>query len=107
MGIDGLIPVEVKLLPLCLLLSILGHVLPMCLLRTWMQGYYGAVSVTQLSPWYLCNVGCLQCTAMKPHIDCFWMDDWAGTGFGEESCRLSVLPLYHNNNLTLSAQDKA
>ena len=75
------IALEEKLIPPFIVVSVSINVVCMCL-KNWLEGFYGDVSVTQLSPWFLCNVGCLQCTETLPHTDCFWMDDWANTGFG-------------------------
>ncbi len=38
----------------------------------------------QLSPWYLCAAECTDCPQIRrTNMDCFWMRDWAATGFGK------------------------
>ncbi len=73
---------EEKLMPPFIIISIAIHIFCLCC-KNWLEGYYGDVSVTQISPWSLCNIECLQCTFTKPHIECFSMDNWADTGLGE------------------------
>ena len=87
----GKVHAEGKILPFSILLSIILHVLSMYL-KDWLRGYYGDVSVTEVSPWYLCNVECLHCTASKPRTDCFIMDNWAHTQYGKKQWQSCFRP---------------
>jgi hypothetical protein len=56
--------------------------------KNWLEAYVeeegrGKVLFAQLSPWYLCASECTDCSATRrQNMDCFWMRDWAATGFG-------------------------
>ena len=73
---------EEKLVPVFLTLTIIADIISLCA-RNWVEGYYGDVIVVQLSPWYLCEISCLNCPHKKPHKICFFMQDWASSGFGK------------------------
>ncbi len=57
--------------------------------KNWLEAYVeeegrGKVLFAQLSPWYLCASECTDCSeSRRSNMDCFWMRDWAATGFGK------------------------
>ena len=93
-------PLEVVLTPALTFCSIISHI--RCITaKHWMDIYNtDRILTMQLSPWYLCAVPCLgvDCSTSSPiyskkssftgkevtnDMDCFWMYDWGGGGFGK------------------------